>query len=205
VLALFATVLTLAIVGVTAFAATPRTDHSNISAVDGSGKNLGDNPLLRPGEAVVVTARGFAPGARVDVRSPELAMVSELNADQTGAAALRFALPSGLPHGKHQILFAGAPRASSPASSTTAGNAVGGAGNVVVTVPLVEQFRFHTGPGAGVAGESAGPDSGGRGVLAHTGTDIRRQVVAAVLALLAGAGVVVMVRRRRKRTEPPAE
>ena len=204
-IATFAMVLSLTIVGVTAFAATPRTDHLNVSAIDGSGKNLGENPLLKPGEAVVVTARGFAPGARVDVRSPELATVSELSADQTGAAELRFALPSSLPHGKHQILFAGAPRASSPASSTTAGNAGGDAANVVVTVPLVEQFRFHTGPGAGVAGESAGPDSGGGGVLGHTGTDILGQLVAAVLALFAGVGVVVFVRRRRKRTQPRAE
>jgi hypothetical protein len=199
VLALIATVGTVAIVGVTAFAATPRTDHSNLSAVDGAGKNLGDNPLVKPGEVVVVTARGFAPGVPVDVRSPELAMVSELTSDQTGAAVLRFALPSTLAHGKHQILFAGAPGASSPSASTTTGDAGAGAANVVVTVPLVEGFRFHTGPGAGIAGESAGPDSNGGGDLAHTGTDIRGQVVAALLAVLAGVGVVVFMRRSRSR------
>lgn len=194
--AAFALVLTLTIVGVTAFAgAEPR--NSAVTAVNGSGRKLGANPVVRAGEHLVVTVIGFAPHAEVMVRSSWDGTDHGLDADPHGVARLRFTVPSGLAVGSYALTFVGAP---APHGRVPAGN-------VVVTVPLVARFAFRVrasghDDGHGVRGVTTQrPGGHSSSPLANTGVDVAATLTVVAVALGVGVGVNRAGRRRRRAGE----
>lgn len=88
---------------------------------------------IRPGDCLVVTARGFVPGEVVLARllSDASRRVS-LRADRSGAVAWRYRVGAGM-HGRDVATFVGQGNAAQPATDT---------GTVMVTVPRIAVVRY---------------------------------------------------------------
>ncbi len=101
-----------------------------------NGIELGNDPTIRPSASVEILAGGFAPGAPVELRiACRSTPVGTVDADAQGTIRFPFTVPIDLTSGRHVLSLTGAVR---PA----AGAAARPSGNLVVSVPLVEYFRF---------------------------------------------------------------
>jgi len=178
-----------------------------VRAVDAAtGRTLDGSEPLRGGRQVDVHLAGYAPGAAISVALVGVRSLAGTIADPRGRVVYRYALPSSLPAGRHVLIFSGA-----------AGHAVSapGGGNVVVSMPLAQFWRFRTGSSGGTSAPASAPASGpgapgssgssaagaGHGTrgggTSSTGTDALAALVIGLAALVAGGALVLTTRRRR--------
>src|SRR5438093_821961 len=128
-----------ALLTVVASSALARAGHSSgpVSAVDTvTGRHLPANPDLRAGERVTVTARGFAAHVSVTVALVGVSTLDNVVADGHGIVGYVFTVPRTLDRGQHALALSGPPHGRSAQQP---------GGNVVVSVPLTEQWPFRTG------------------------------------------------------------
>jgi hypothetical protein len=150
-----------------------------VSAVEAStGRQLPDNPKLRTGDRVIVTATGFDANANVTVALVGMQTLAQVSADDEGRAVYPFTVRSSLSRSQHALVFSGAPKNRSTRS---------GRGNITVAVPLTEQWPFRTGgPSHGVSGTGAHQGSSGHGPTSATGVDVLVIATAGLVVLLLG-------------------
>lgn len=122
----------------TSAAVTPTSDDKLV-ATDARANLLGADPTLHRGDLVILSVRGFRPGAEVTGRLvgavPDLT-VPPAGAD--GATRLVYRVPRTATPGRHIIALTGAPADDAGGSGTP----VDGAG-VMATVPNLGLFEFH--------------------------------------------------------------
>jgi hypothetical protein len=200
----------LVLLGVRAADAQPAPQGVTASTLQ--GVRLPANPALVPGEQVVLVAAGFAPGADTTVRRLGSSDAFAAPADATGHARLIYAVPA-LGPGSVTLVFVGPPAqtrgpwGSAPVPMPSTAPATGGGGNLVVTVPLLDDFTYHVDPpasgssgGSGIEGVHASRSAqAGTAVvgLAGTGTDAAALLAAGALAIASGLGIELLARRRR--------
>jgi hypothetical protein len=95
---------------------------------------LAPNPTLRPGECVMITARGFEPQQQVKVGElirPGVWQVTR--ADRDGVVSYQLSLPKKAATGKDVITFVGLGAVPNRSAAK---------GNVTVSVPRFAVFRF---------------------------------------------------------------
>jgi hypothetical protein len=174
--------------------ATP-SGIDGVSAVEAStGHHLPADPMVRPGERVMINVTGFAPAAVVTVGFVGVRLIDSVAADDLGTVVYPYTVPRRLESGQHALAFSGASRAAPHRPPP---------GNVHATLPLTRQWPFrtagtHEGPPSGAPG-SHGVEGTGNGPPAFTGIDVAVLVIVGALALLLGIGLLWTGNGRRRR------
>ena len=114
-----------------------------------NGIQFGNNPVLRPMRTIDLVAGGFAPSTDIAVQiACRSKPVGTVSTDSQGIVRFSFTVPTDLADGPHVLSLSGPVAPSGRNTSTPAPS-----GPLVVTVPLVEYFRFSvSGSSSRVAG-----------------------------------------------------
>jgi hypothetical protein len=118
-----------------AVAAAP---DGKVVATDSRAHALPVDPLLKAGEIVIITVRGFEANAPLVAKlMPGAQVVPPPRANADGTLKLVYRVPRGISAGRHVLAITGAPAPSgSGVSSST--------GNVTATIPNLGLFEFHS-------------------------------------------------------------
>lgn len=174
------------------------------SAVDAAtGRTLPVDPVLRRGERVILTVRGFAAHAGVQVALVHHRLYGSVRADRRGRVVYRYTMPCSLRDGSYELSFSGLgahyPRGK---QRQHRGTGTPDPQNVEVTVPFDPPWPFRLGGAAGHPPPSRGV--GGvhtqHGGTSFTGVDTGALAAAALLSLGAGAALLRFTRRRGRRS-----
>lgn len=175
----------------------------NATARDKHGDPLPPNPLVQANDVIVVTAEGFSPGERVEIRdgSGRWRVVS---ATLDGRLTRQFVISPFAVDGQHEFVFLGL------GGAETFGRHGATAGNVVALVPRHAIVPYRVGDSDFVspptppsvttpAPPNAPPNAPHEMPL--TGVAIASTLISAVAAVGAGWGLARAARRRRRTTQ----
>ena len=132
----------LAVASATAPAPVPLA--TDLILTDMRAVPLETDPLLAPGERVIVTVRGFAPDTPVKIAPTTLVAVPTVRANVDGTIRIVYQVPRGLPRGEHVFALSGvppldhSPRQAIAIQGTSAGDAI------EVAVPKIGLVHFNT-------------------------------------------------------------
>jgi hypothetical protein len=187
----------LTLVSASAHANVPQPP--TITAVDArTGHQLPANPMLHPGDRVILTVRGFAYRAVVVVALVGVRHLSTLRADDGGVAVYTFTVPSWMQRGQHTLIFSGPAPPAKPQPFQLGGSRPRHDLQAFqVTVPFDPPWPFRLGAGSGTGGVHQGPGGGG-GPPSETGTNLAPLLAIGSAALIIGVLVLVVGRRRRR-------
>lgn len=202
----------MTLVGASARAHVP----PQVSAVDARGRALPVNPAMQIGEEAIVTARGFAPRARVTVAIAKIRTLAKLRARVTGELTYSFVVPRSIGPGRHALLFVGVhPNSGNgPAVHASPSRPRKARTPIVARVPLVVRWPFrvvgrhgpvgaqpspgHSAVGGTAAHHPAGTAGGAGHTPASTGIDLRPLLVVGGAAVVLGGAALVVGRGRRR-------
>ncbi|MGW2278117.1 hypothetical protein [Streptomyces sp. NPDC001770] len=198
--------------------------YAPLAVTDADGNALEANPVLKPGDTVKVTARGFAAAAAVAAGLDGGASLAGATADADGAVTnYAFSVPEDIGPGTHTLTLA---EGADGGYSVAFGFRTDAAATDDPTDPTddptdpTDDPSDTTSPDASTAGSGSGGDTGGSdtggsdtgglgtdsgsgsgsgsggGVLASTGAQLGTAALGGLALIAAGAALVVHVRRR---------
>lgn len=180
----------------------------DLDVTDADGDALGADPVLEPGDAVKITARGFAAAAVVKVDLDGGAALADAAADAEGTVKeYAFTVPDDIEDGAHTLTLAeeSAGGQSVAFAFTTGDDATEEPTDGPTADPSDTASPGATGGadsggsadgGADGGGTDPGSGPGSGGALASTGARLGTAALGGLALIAAGAALVIHVRRR---------